>query len=199
MKYNEGLIGLISGIDAAKMLVKVTYYESENFTTDWLPLLVIPGTFYMPKVQDQVFVFMDESFNTGIVMGGVYNPPQFDKPELLALKFPGVEITINKDTGEVKVTGDKITVIGSDVTLQADNTIITGKLEVRGDVAMKAKAAITSDLSVQGDTSSVGKITAVGVIKSNTDVKTLTVSLNQHMHPTAALGPPSPPIPIPQT
>lgn len=180
MAYTEGHIGLISDINAQETEVKVTIYGFNDFTTGWVPLLLIPGTFYSPAVKDQVLVFMDEHFDTGVVLGGVYNPPVASEPDVIALKFEGIELQINKKTGEtaIKLTGKAV--------LEAEAFELTGDLKVTGN------------LSVQGDATTSGAFTATGVIKSNADVKSPTVSLNTHMHPTAAPGSPSPPTPVPQ-
>jgi len=181
MELIEGKFGLISDIDAQTMRVKVLFQDgADDITTDWLPIMVMPGSFYTPAANDQVLAFMDQYLEAGVVLGGVYNTNPFNDADTMGFKFPGVELQINKKTGATvfKVSGSA--------------TIEASKFDLKGDLNL------TGNLKVTGDASTTGKVTATGVIKSAADVRTANVSLNTHMHPSAAVGPPTPPTPVPQ-
>lgn len=187
MKYDEGVMGEISDIDAAKMLVKIKIYEADEFTTGWLPLMVIPGTYYVPAAQDQVFAIMTSDYSTGIVIGGAFNPPPFSDPDVIGLKFDGVDIQINKKSGAINIVSS------------GDAQINANKIKLNGDMEFTGNLKLIGDATLQGDTSASGKITAVGVVKSMTDVRTAQASLTTHTHLSAAPGSPTgPTLPIPQ-
>ena len=76
-----------------------------------------------------------------------------------------------------------MTVKASEVTLDAENVKITGKLDVDGDISSAGN--ITSD----------GEIEATGNVKG-ADFATPTLSFLGHTHATAAPGSPSGPMPL---
>ena len=76
-----------------------------------------------------------------------------------------------------------VTVKASEVTLDAENVTITGKLAVDGDI------------SSAGNLASDGEIEASGKVKGS-DFATPTLTFSKHMHPTAAQGAPSGPQPL---
>lgn len=197
MIFREGHICIVTDIDAANRKVRAMWPTGEANTgdepidgvpTNWLFVLSWFGVYNMPEVNDQVAVLFDEEFNQGIVIGIVTkdgDAPYSDE-DIIGIKLANVEIKITKSTGAITViSSDEINVQGSTVNIEADEVNITGDLSVSGK----------TDLT--GDVTAGAKINATGAIKSTVDVTAgpLNLSLLAHKHPTAATGPPSPPIP----
>jgi len=84
--------------------------------------------------------------------------------------------TITEDKQEAVVGGAKWTLEGNKLTVDCD-------LEVTGKVAAQQTIDATGD------------ITSSATVTGRAGVSGATASLDTHMHPTAALGPPSPPTP----
>ena len=177
MELNEGVIGMVSEVQASTMRVKVSIPDAEDLVTDWLHVLSFPGSYGLPDVNDQVLVFMDKTFDTGVVLGGVNNAPAFGDEDIIGLKLPGVEIKVSKSTGKTDI------ILSGDVSVEAPEYVLKGDLK------------LTGDFKITGDVDVTGKVDSTGIIKSMTDVQSVTVKLNTHLHPTAGTGPPSPPTP----
>ena len=80
------------------------------------------------------------------------------------------------------------------LTIQGDSEQF-GNFRLDGDLVVTGKITVDGDVSSGGSIDASGNIEATGEVKG-ADCKTVTgVSLNTHVHPTAALGPPSPPTP----
>ena len=187
MKLTNGYLGVIAVIDAEKMLAKVEVQRpAAPVTTGWLFIETKNGFYQMPAVGDQIVCWMDEDFQTGIVMGAVANTYPYNDADTLGLKFPGIEIKINKQSGETKI---KLT---GKASLELEELSITGDLKLTGD------AKITGDFALTGDASVTGKVDATGIIKSLVDVQSATSKLNTHVHTSAAPGSPTTP-PVPGT
>ncbi|OQC04550.1 MAG: hypothetical protein BWX80_02429 [Candidatus Hydrogenedentes bacterium ADurb.Bin101] len=80
------------------------------------------------------------------------------------------------------------------LTIQGDSEQF-GNFRLDGDLVVTGKITVDGDVSSGGSIDASGNIEATGEVKG-ADCKTVTgVSLNTHVHPTAAPGPPSPPTP----
>lgn len=80
------------------------------------------------------------------------------------------------------------------LTIQGDSEQF-GNFRLDGDLVVTGKIIVDGDVSSGGSIDASGNIEATGEVKG-ADCKTVTgVSLNTHVHPTAAPGPPSPPTP----
>lgn len=187
MELTNGAVGIVSQVDPQLMRAKVKWPTTDT-ESPWLFVATINGFYNMPELGDQAICFYDRHRQTGIIIGIVYADEDvpYSDDDLMAIKFPGLEIRIAKGTGKVEVISqNEVTVKSTKVTIDADEVSVTKKLTVGGEAQFNdaVKASKTID--------------ATGVIKSMADVQTATLKLSTHMHPTAATGPPSPPIPGP--
>jgi len=185
MEITNGAVGIVSQIDPQLMRVKVKWPTTDT-ESPWLFVATFNGFYNMPELGDQAVCLYDERRQTGVLVGVVYADEDvpYSDDDMLAIKFPGLEIKIAKGNGKVEITSQNDVIVkSSKVTLDADEVNVTKKLTVGGEAQFKdaVKASKTID--------------ATGIIKSSTDVQTSTVKLNTHMHPTAGTGPPSPPTP----
>ena len=63
-------IGTVSDVDSGKRMARVILKETGH-TSGWLKVLQ-PGTWWMPKVNDQVLVLYLPVFNSdGFILGGI--------------------------------------------------------------------------------------------------------------------------------
>lgn len=184
--------GVISEVDAEKMLAKVTIYGPEDVTTDWLMIATKSGFYHVPAINDQCLVSMDEQFEEGVIIGYINNNIAYSDGKTIGIKFPGVEIEVGRESGTSRIK------LSGDATLELPNLSIKGNLKVEGDVQIVGDSELTGDLSMKGNADITGKLDATGIIKSVSDVQTSLVKLSTHIHPTAAPGAPTA-APIPGT
>ncbi|OWV13254.1 Gp138 family membrane-puncturing spike protein [Fibrobacter sp. UWB5] len=113
-----------------------------------------------------------------------YDPVSFsgnDLLNLLAIPFRRIQ---ESATTVINIDREgNVTIKASEVKLDAENVLITGKLDVDGDI------------SSGGNIASDGEIEASGKVKGS-DFATPTLTFSKHMHPTAAQGAPSGPQPL---
>lgn len=195
MYLQNGMIGVVSEIDTALMKAKVTE-PTGSFVSKFLPILSIPGIYFIPKINQNVYVVFDKNYINGIIVGSVYNvdtpAPDFDDERLIGFQIANMNILIDIDTGDVSIdTNGSVTVLSTEVTVQGDN--ITLKAE---KVIIDAELTVKKEIKAEGKITASSTINATGIIKSNSDVQTATVKLNSHLHVGAAPGSPtSPPTP----
>lgn len=188
MDLVQGSIGIVSDVDPVNLKVRVKW-PTDNVTSAWLHVLTISGLYYLPAVNDQVACLYDEEWNRGVVLGKVTKDgdAEYDSANIVGFKFGNVEIKLNKSSGAVEVVTDQqVTVKANKVILDSSNVEVSGNLKVAGDSSFTGKVSANQNIE------------AVGIIKSNTDVQTLTVKLNTHLHTSASPGSPTTP-PVPGT
>lgn len=191
--------GIVSERDDPNGKVKVEFAE-DGIVSDWLPVVVSRALndkfFSLPDVNEHVACVMDENLEEGVVLGAIYDSkqqPAIQGADITAVQFQdGTKVSFDRATGvlTIETTGD--------VNMKAPSVNIDGDLNVDGDLD------VTGDCTVGGDINATGNIggsdiSAGGNISANGDItaglSSVPISLLTHKHPTAALGPPSPPIP----
>lgn len=160
--------GIISSIDHAKGLVKVSF-EEDQIVSGWLQILFgftkSDQAYYMPAEGSHVACLMDENLENGAVVGSVYdqtNQPAGGASGLFFAKFAdGSSVEFDKNTGEMVIKAK-------------------GKVTVESDDDIVLKAGSGKKIDIDGDVTVTGKIEANGEITAK---KTTTnVSLSTHVH-----------------
>ncbi len=159
--------GIVDQVDAAKARVRVRF-EEDGMVSDWLPVAQSGSlknkAYHLPDISEHVVCLMDEHAEAGAVVGSIYNKtdaPGFSTADRVGMKFEdGTEVYFNRSTKEyvINSTGKVKVTAATDVEITCSKLKITGNVEV------------------------TGKIDATDVIKSDTDVKAITVSLKTHIH-----------------
>jgi phage baseplate assembly protein V len=186
--------GKVTERDNANGLVRVEFQE-DGIVSKWISAIQ-PRTgrdkfFSLPDVNEHVACMMDEFAEEGVVLGAVYSKkaqPAISGDDVTGVEFEdGSSVQFDRSTGTITVNtqGDVI------INATGNVTVTTPLATVDGDLT------VTGNLSAQGNMSGGGTISASGNIESTGgDVKAPGgISLLLHKHPTAAPGPPSPPIP----
>lgn len=186
--------GKVTERDNANGLVRVEFQE-DGIVSKWISAIQ-PRTgrdkfFSLPDVNEHVACMMDEYAEEGVVLGAVYSKkaqPAISGDDVTGVEFEdGSSVQFDRATGTITVNtqGDVI------INATGNVTVTTPLATVDGDLT------VTGNLSAQGNMSGGGTISASGNIESTGgDVKAPGgISLLLHKHPTAAPGPPSPPIP----
>lgn len=185
-------LGKVVEADYGAARVRVQIGE---LVSGWLPWLTGRAsqdcTWWAPEIGEQVILLSPSGeLAQGVVLMGLYqdnHPAPGDGPDKHTVTYhDGAIIEYDRGAHHLKA------VLPDGATAEL---VATGGMSIEGDIAVTGKVTVTDnievsgDLSVGGDTSVTGKITATG------DVTGSMVSLSKHMHPTAALGPPSLPTP----
>jgi phage baseplate assembly protein V len=186
--------GKVTERDNAKGLVRVEFQE-DGIVSMWIPAIQArtgrDKFFSLPDVNEHVACMMDEYAEEGVVLGAIYSKkaqPAINGDDITGVEFEdGSSVQFDRATGTITVNtqGDVIINATGNVTVTTPLTTVDGDLTVTGN------------LNAQGNMSGGGTIQASGNIESTGgDVKAPGgISLLLHKHPTAAPGPPSPPIP----
>jgi len=152
--------GLVTEYKDGKAKVR---FPDDEIVTDWLAI-IYPFTqenkkFHPLTTNEQVACMMDENAETGIILGSIYSDSD----------------AIPSETG-----ANEIGVKFKDGVVISYNTS-THKLKITGSF---------DSLEINGDLKVTGKIDATGNIETSTgDVKSATVSLNNHQHTGVTVGP----------
>ena len=123
MLKNMIRIGRVSSINPIKGTVRVIIEDQQNMVTDDLPLF--SDEYYMPKSGDRVLcLFLGNGLSKGFCLGRYYypgNPPPVSDPNIYYKDF----------FGEACFKYDQAT---KTLTIQADNVVIDGDLNVTGNI-----------------------------------------------------------------
>jgi phage baseplate assembly protein V len=168
--YKTGVVEQLN--DFAQARVRLP--DEDNMLTWWLQIEQ-PKTFgdqfvWLPDIGQEVSVIMDERFEAGMVIGGFYsqnNPPPVTGSGIFHVTFKdGAIIEYNRDTHALKVllpdggTGEITCPAG--LTINADQTIINGKLQVNGEQTnaetIVADGNIESKSQIKDSKSTVDKL-----------------------------------------
>lgn len=134
--------GIISNIDAAKGLARVSF-EEDGIVSGWLPL-VFPKAAgdsfsWMYDINEHVACLMDEHADNGVILGAIYS-------------------TANQPNGGNK---DKFRVVFSDdTTIEYDRSAHKLFADVKGQVEVKAEGAVKVDGQSTVDVKATGNIKA---------------------------------------
>lgn len=184
MILKNGRIGIVSEIDAQTCKVKVTFDDLGEFVTDWLFVELAGGFYKMPELNDTVVAWMDEFLDQGVVMGSIYNvnkPAPYASDSMIGFKIPGIEILIDKKEETITIKATEIFMEADNITMKTEKLILSGNLELEGDVIAD------------------GKVEAKGTVASKTDILAGPAGIKflTHVHASAAPGSPTgPPLPV---
>lgn len=199
-------VGKISSLNYEKGLARVTYSDRDDSVTKEIPLMSPFGEYYMPEVDDFVYVLhMPNGGEAGIIMGRYWtknNKPAEGKQGLRRKDLsreqgkcywkycdPDVgegndgKLELHNDDGDIEVT------LSGDAKLESD-----GSVTVNG----KSSVKVQSDGSIEITTSGSIKVSGgtINVSAGSGNVTVQGVSLTTHTHNCTAPGSPSgPPIP----
>ena len=145
-------IGIVSEVDIGRARAKVLFEDMDNLESDWLPLVftkTLKDQFYaMPDVGESVACMLDDNFETGVILGAIYdvpNPPRSPSETVDYIAYEnGTEITIDHESGDIKIktpgdvtveTEKKVTIKASEVLIDAPTVRITGHLKVSNGIS----------------------------------------------------------------
>lgn len=214
--------GKVKERDLAKARVKVEFEEADGFVSGWI---AVPQTrtktdkFYsMPDIEEQVSCLMDERCEEGVLIGSHYddtNKPSGDYAAdgkssldlgggkiilILDRTTPAVNLVMNnggialasKTDGSIKVLIDT-----SGTHVQGD-LFVFGNVDIQGNLTVSGNIS-ANGISASGDIAGQGNINAQGNVRAHGEIEAgptgTSVKLRTHTHPTAPVGPVSPPTP----
>lgn len=173
----DGLqFGLVSSVDYLSCRVKVLLEEFDGLETWWLKVpqrhtKATKSRPLMPEIGEQVAVLLQRDGVNGVVLGGIYStaePPPVTDENTHYLRFSdGTILTYDRATrglvadcvGSALVktattvtvqAGQPVLVVAPRVTLDTPETILTGTLQVTGEVTLAAGLQATGDIQTQG-------------------------------------------------
>lgn len=171
-------IGEVSTVDPVKCTATVVFDDEDGFVSDNLPIIQRNTQdvkdYWLPAVgEDVLCLFLPCGEEDGFILGSFYadeiEPPTSSETKRYTEYPDGTVIEYDWEAHELKVTGAK------KIKVTAPDIEFVGNLSVDGDI------------TTTGDVAADGEVTA--------KAKTTNVKLSTHQHPTAVLGPPSPPTP----
>lgn len=192
------LFGFVDSRDLEAVAVRVRLPDLDDRITPPLKAMAASTLenkfYYLPDEKEQVACLVDEESGEGVLLGAIYSEadeaPVKDGDKWHMRFKDGAVLEYDRKTHELVANlgaeGKATVTAGAGVTIDGDTTI-KGKLTVDGD------AAVTGKVDATGDVSSDGTVSGLSGVKAGPEVGG--VSLLTHMHPTAAVGPPSPPTP----
>lgn len=173
----DGLqFGLVSSVDYLSCRVKVSLEEFDGLETWWLKVpqrhtKATKSRPLMPEIGEQVAVLLQRDGVNGVVLGGIYStaePPPVTDENTHYLRFSdGTILTYDREAHALvadcvgsalvktatKVTvqaGQPVLVVAPRVTLDTPETILTGTLQVTGEVTLAAGLQAVGDIQTQG-------------------------------------------------
>jgi phage baseplate assembly protein gpV len=116
-------IGQVSSVDDAKCTIKVKFNDKDDMISDEIPYFSFE--YYMPNIGDYVAcIFLGNGLQSGFCLGKYYgedNPPPVQNKDIYYKDF----------FNEAFIKYDKGT---KTLTLSAQNIVIEGNLEVKGNI-----------------------------------------------------------------
>jgi phage baseplate assembly protein V len=210
------MYGIISEMDATAGLARV-YFEEDDFVSNPLQIVVqrsLGDQISFPfAVNEHVACMMDEHCEYGVILGAIYDesnkPANSAKGKFLitfgdntTIEYDGISHTLTIDVkGDVKVkcetldaqvTGEA-SIKAATVEIEATETTIKGILNVQGAaniegiVSAGGLASITPGEPLDGSTADLN----VKSLTSTEDVKSGTISLEEHIHTAPSGGGPT--------
>jgi phage baseplate assembly protein V len=154
--------GIVKQLDPAKARVKVLLPDQDLLLTDWLPV-VVPfaagaKAYWLPRLNSQVVVLLDEHGEDGVVVGAIYS--QADPAPISAAKTlyietdDGTKVSIDPVAQLVAVDtpGSIQAKAGVAATVEAPTITLKGAVTVDGTLAVTQAATMQADLDVTGKT-----------------------------------------------
>ena len=175
-------IGIVSKVSPVSGEARVVFDDLDGLETDELPVLFAKTLqdryFAMPDVGEHVACLMDERFETGVILGAVYDdtnlPPEGNQDRDYIRWGNGAFVEHDRKTGRITINtpndveitaANTVSVKATRVTIDSPQTTCTGRLTVQGHLNYE------SGLSGRGD-----------VVVQGSDVRADSISLKQHVH-----------------
>lgn len=199
-------IGIVTQLDPATARARVKFPEDDTFTETeepgiesyWLQVTHRWTTetkeFSMPAVGSQVVCLMDENLEFGVILAGLYSDAD---PRPAA---PNTSVHLEFSDGTILEYDPAAHLLKADVQGDVEVTA-TGAATIKAaGITLDGPVTITETLTVDGDSTLTGKVECMDTLEvtSTATASQFTagvISLTTHKHPTAAVGPPSMPIP----
>lgn len=199
--------GNICEQDPAKGLFRVEF-DDDGIVSDWMPL-VVPKTAkdsysITLDIGEHVACLMDKCSENGIILGSLYSqataPKQAGKDIASVVFDDGSKVVFDRASGTLTVDtkGDITIKTAKNTTVEASQTILikaANGVTIEADTEIKGQLTVIGGIQGNGDLTVQNSISAGGEIKTQSDFVVGPYRFLSHKHPTAATGPPSPPIP----
>lgn len=161
--------GIVTELKASAAMVKVKFPDEDGMVSDWLPVL-LPFTlggraYWLPRVNSQVVVLLDEHGEDGVVMGGIYSSAD-PAPSCNADAF---HVELEDGTAITLTAGKIIATTPGDIEATAGGNLTA-------NVSGNASATIGGSLDVQVSGSATLKAASITLDGPVTCTKTLTVT-----------------------
>jgi len=176
--------GEVSKVDYAKARIRVKHGDLES---NWIPWATGRAggnkIWSPPEVGEQVLMLSPGGdMSRAIAVVGIFsddNEANGDSGDLFRMTFKnGTVIEYDREANELKATLKA----GGKATIEA-----SGGITLKGDITLDGSITLTGDIDLNGALTAQGNVISLGTGAP--------VTLSTHMHPTAAVGPPSPPTP----
>lgn len=155
-------VGTVSVVDPEQCAVRVVFSDRDDQVSGFLPVIVWPGNYVLPKVDDQVLcLFLGNGIESGFCLGSFYfegAPPPVTAPGKRGVWFPGGSyVEFDEATGAltVDVKGTVVIKAAAGVDIGADSTI-------NGDLTLQGQANISGNVHIGGSLTVDGSITRRG-------------------------------------
>ncbi|KEQ22303.1 phage baseplate assembly protein V [Paenibacillus tyrfis] len=133
-------VGTVSVIDPDRCAVRVVFPDRDDLVSDFLPVVVLPGEYVLPKVNDRVLcLFLGNGLETGFCLGSFYfnaSPPPTTAPEKRGTWYrDGSYIDFDEASGTLAVHAKGKVIIKAASGLEiAGDVHISGNLTVDGSI-----------------------------------------------------------------
>lgn len=202
-------IGEVSSVDPAKCTARVVFDDEDGYVSDDLPIVQRntqnTKDFWLPAVgEDVLCIFLPCGEEDGFIVGSFYadeiTPPEGSAATKRLTEYPDGTVTeYDWESHEMVIKGDiKLKVTAPDIEF-VGNLSVDGDISTTGKIAADGNISTKGDVSADGDMNATGDVNATGGVSANGEITamslTTNIKLSTHMHPTAAVGSPSPPTP----
>ena len=142
------------------------------------------------KGYDVLALFIGGSRDNGVAVasqGKASDIPALDEGEVAMFSKFGQSMVLKKD-GSVVVVAKS----GKDIVFES-RVVVKSDIVCKNNIETSGNVSVSGDVLTSGKVQSVGDVMAGGVIINDEYVDALAIHLKTHVHPTAAVGSPSPP------
>lgn len=181
--------GVITEVNGDRARVQL----APNLCTTWLQWFTLRAgnsrTWFPPSEGEQVAVFSpDGDLTQGKILAGLFtadSPAPESSLSVNATHYPdGAVVRYDHETHALSAIlpdGSAATVKANTVTSDADTTICTGDVDIKGNLTVKGVSALNNGVTVKGgDGGAAMKIN--GSVEATGDVKAGDISLKNHPH-----------------
>lgn len=142
--------GIVKNINPKDCTAKVLLPDLDNMLSPWLqlcyPFAYADMSYFMPKAGSQVACILDENFETGVIIGSIYNkqdsPPVIDENKFLTQFEDGTVIEYDKSAHIITCSsiGTINVLSATEINVTAPNINSQGQWEHNGQIKLNGKA-----------------------------------------------------------